>query len=123
MPTDYYIISLKWTKRADCLISFWGPKAAGYVYRLEIAGRYTAEEIAAKPDYYNDGERTIAVPCTDVERFAIRVGDAESKNLDVDRDVDQRVVAFKHLRSLIKSRATMTIGLNSSSIVMQPTVL
>ena len=122
MSTDYYIISLKWTKRADRLITFYRARSEGYAFRLEDSDRYTAEEIAARTNYLNDGERTIAVPCDVVERLATRVGDAVSKNLDTDRDVDQLVVAFKHLRSLIKRRATMTIGLNSSSIVMQPTV-
>lgn len=55
----YVILSLKWS-RGPVLV-WWQPKNSGYTPNLDDAGRYSAEEIAAKPDYYNNGESTLAI--------------------------------------------------------------
>lgn len=76
---DFYILSLSAT-RGD-LIVWWMPKNSGYTCRLEDAGRYTRERVESVPGYYNDGENTLAIPCSEVEALAIKVVSASSENL------------------------------------------
>jgi hypothetical protein len=61
----YLILSLKWSDGLDKL-NWWGPDNSGYAYCIDKAGRYTAEQIAAKPSYYDNNETTRAVPLDDV---------------------------------------------------------
>lgn len=68
---QFYILSLPWT-REDTL-TWWSPNNSGYTSILEHAGRYSREQVTARPDYYNNGESTIAVPCSDVDAVAKRV--------------------------------------------------
>lgn len=67
---NFYILSIKWTNGDLCC--WWGPKNCGYTTTLEDAGKYSAEEIADHPRYYNDGESTRAIPCGVVEARAKR---------------------------------------------------
>lgn len=69
---EYYILSLKWTRRDDC-ITWWGPDNSGYTWLLEQAGRYTEADVKARASYLNNGESTLAIPCDVVEQFASRV--------------------------------------------------
>lgn len=55
----YVILSLKWS-RGPVLV-WWQPHNSGYTPNLDDAGRYSAEEVAAKPDYYDNGESTLAI--------------------------------------------------------------
>lgn len=103
MTAVYYVLSLKWSKRRDGLLTWWRPNNNGYCYRLEEAGRYTAEQIEAKRNYYDDGENTRAIPCANVDAMAIRVGEYAGRALDR-RDLEQRVVSYKHLRTLTRPR-------------------
>lgn len=68
----YYILSLKWTRGGDNLV-FWGPSDSGYVVSLELAGKYTHEQVTNKAYYYNNLETTLAIPVEDVEHHAVRV--------------------------------------------------
>jgi hypothetical protein len=68
---DFYILSLKWT-RGDVLM-WWRPKNSGYTVFLESAGKYTAEQVAADPAYYNDGVDTAAVPAATVDAASGRL--------------------------------------------------
>jgi hypothetical protein len=61
----YLILSLKWSDGLDKL-NWWGPDNNGYCYCIDKAGRYTAEQIAAKPHYYDNEDSTRAVPLDDV---------------------------------------------------------
>jgi hypothetical protein len=70
--TDYYILSLKWTRREDC-ITWWQPDASGYTRVLEFAGRYSEEDVKRRASYLNNGENTVAIRCDIVDRFASRV--------------------------------------------------
>ena len=59
---DYFIVSLKWTRKGDPYITFWRADNAGYVWPLSRAGRYTKAAVEAEPDYHNNGIDTFAVP-------------------------------------------------------------
>jgi hypothetical protein len=57
----YLILSLKHSPVWGEMANWWGPNGNGYTPDLSQAGRYTAEEIAAKP-HWDDGEDTLALP-------------------------------------------------------------
>jgi len=63
MSTEYFVLSVKHTTRGRRFISLWGPNSSGYYNRIHAAGRYSAEEIHNRINYYNDGCDSIAVPC------------------------------------------------------------
>lgn len=67
----YYIASLKHTRRENDYITFWRPDNAGYAWPLSWAGKYTAEQVLAEQDYYNNGTCKIAVPCDLVDALGI----------------------------------------------------
>lgn len=55
----FLILSLKWQN--DQVLNWWRADAKGYTLRIEEAGRYSADQIAANLDYYNDGKNTLAI--------------------------------------------------------------
>ena len=61
----YMILSLKWSEGLDKL-NRWAPDNSGYCYDIDKAGRYTAEEVAANPSYYDNDVTTRAVPLYNV---------------------------------------------------------
>lgn len=81
----FYILSLKWSKKKDKVITWWRPNNAGYCLRMDWAGKYTQAHVDEHQSYYNDGKSTIAVPC-DV----------------VDKLVEDNTVSWGHLKKLIK---------------------
>lgn len=68
---DYYIISLKWTRRSED-IWFWGPNNGGYTRHLDGAGLYSAERVEGNREYYDNGESTRAVRQDLVDQYARR---------------------------------------------------
>lgn len=60
--TDFYVISLKHTRRTDRYVTLWKPNDRGYCFRTTNAGRYAEEMVRAHLGYYNSGT-SIAVPC------------------------------------------------------------
>jgi hypothetical protein len=59
----YIIISLSHgTGKKPC---FWKANDAGYTNYPFNAGIYTEEQVKARPDYYNDGLSSVAIPLTD----------------------------------------------------------
>lgn len=44
---------------------FWRANDSGYTTSPFAAGIYTEEQVKARPDYYNDGYNTVAIPLTD----------------------------------------------------------
>lgn len=60
--TDFYIVSLKHTRREDRYITLWKPNDRGYCFRTTNAGRYSEDMVRAHLGYYNTG-CNIAVPC------------------------------------------------------------
>lgn len=109
--SEFYTLSLKWTRKRDGLITWWRPANNGYSYRLEDAGRYSADDIARLPSYYNDGEHTKAIPCANVDAVSVRVADARSNALDA-RSLDDRVVEYRHM---LKFRPRKTKAMKAES--------
>jgi hypothetical protein len=72
-PTEFYILSLKWTRSNEECATWWGPDNSGYVMSLDNAGRYGLERVAASRGYYDNRETTLAVPCDIADKHAIRV--------------------------------------------------
>jgi hypothetical protein len=67
--TDFYIVSLKHTRREHLYITFWRPSDAGYSYPLSWSGKYSEAAVMADLGYYNSGHSTIAVPCSVVDQL------------------------------------------------------
>jgi hypothetical protein len=97
-PGWFYLLSIAHTKSFDGVLTFWGPNSSGYVFRLERAGRYSADQIAKHPDY--NGDRTRAVPCDVVDALAIRVGAARGRGVDPAEGPEDHVVDFRHFGTL-----------------------
>lgn len=100
--SQFYILSLKWTKKAEPYVTFWGPNNGGYRWALCEAGRYAEDQI--EHDYHNDGTNTLAVPCDVVDRLA-----TEGCPQHMDRRADMRVVKnnavnMKHLKAMALRR-------------------
>ena len=70
--TDYYVLSLRWTRPGEPLVTWWGPEDAGYTTNLDQAGRYSAERVAGRRSYYDNRRTTLAVPCAVADRHACR---------------------------------------------------
>jgi hypothetical protein len=58
---QFLVLSLKHSPGWAGKALWWAPNAAGYVEEVNAAGRYTQEEIEAKPGYYNDGVDALAI--------------------------------------------------------------
>jgi hypothetical protein len=67
----FYIVSTKYSKGSDIVL--WRRNACGYTSVLELAGIYTAEQIAKDPAYFDNGFNSIAVPCKEIEAKCVRV--------------------------------------------------
>jgi hypothetical protein len=70
---EYIVVSVNHTERRDKYITLWNPKNAGYCYRIEVAGKYTEEEINGHLSYYNSGDNTVAVKREVIEALAVPV--------------------------------------------------
>ena len=57
---NYLILSLKHSEGK--VPTFWRPDDAGYTIFPFAAGIYTEEQVKAYPDYYNNGDDTLAIP-------------------------------------------------------------
>lgn len=68
---EMFIMSVKWTKKPDPYITFWGPDDSGYLWPIEEAGRYTEDHVRINMGYYHDGSRTLAVPVAAVLKHAV----------------------------------------------------
>lgn len=66
-------MSLKWTRHNESNITWWGPNNSGYVWNLDLAGKYTEEQVRRIPDYYDNRAHTIAVPCEIADAYANRM--------------------------------------------------
>lgn len=80
--SDFYIISVKHTRRDQRYITLWGADDCGYKQRLNTAGRYPEPAVRAKLGYYNSGSSTIAVPADVVERLSVGVPPSEFEGAD-----------------------------------------
>jgi hypothetical protein len=73
MSQMYYIFSVKWTKDAGEVATWWRADNNGYCFRMDWAGKYSQEQIDAHPEYYNNGFSTVAIPCEVVDERVIQV--------------------------------------------------
>jgi DNA-directed RNA polymerase subunit RPC12/RpoP len=71
--SDYYILSLRWTRSGEEHVTWWGPDNSGYVSSLDNAGRYSAARVHGNRAYYDNRESTVAIPCKVAERHARRI--------------------------------------------------
>jgi hypothetical protein len=67
---EYYILSINHTR--GYVVSLWRPNNSGYTIYLEQAGRYSEEQVKKNQQYYDNKVTTMAVPCEDVEKMALR---------------------------------------------------
>jgi hypothetical protein len=90
----FLILSIKWSGTHRGEIVWWRPNDEGYTTEIPKAGRYTAQQIAEQPDYYNNGRSTLAIADTGnvyaAARGALAVADAISSTAELIRDGDQR---------------------------------
>jgi hypothetical protein len=78
--SDYYILSLKWTRSGEECVTWWGPDNSGYVESIDKAGRYSEARVRANPSYYDNRTSTLAIPCEVAEKYiqrCVRVGRIE----------------------------------------------
>lgn len=78
----FYILSLKWTKPMDGVLTFWREDNSGYCRRLDWAGKYTEKQIKEKPEYYNDGKNTVAIPCEIIDNIGYKAVIFEWEHID-----------------------------------------
>ena len=69
--SEFYIVSVKWSRRTDKYITFWRPDDKGYAYPLSWSGKYSADNVMAHLGYYNNGDDTIAVPVEIVDPLSV----------------------------------------------------
>jgi hypothetical protein len=67
---EFYILSVEHT-RGDFIL-WWKPQDCGYTTALDKAGRYAKSSVEERARYYNNGEKTLAIPCAIVDRMAPR---------------------------------------------------
>jgi hypothetical protein len=68
---QFYIASLKWTKRDSLYITFWRPNDSRYAWPLSWSGKYAEDDVRNGLAYYNDGASTIAVPVEVVDPLGV----------------------------------------------------
>lgn len=69
MESEFFLYSRKHTKGDTAM--WWKPDDHGYTFDLLEAGRYTAKQIAARPLYYANGERTVPLEVPLVMTLAV----------------------------------------------------
>lgn len=96
---EFFVVSLKWSRRSDGLIALWAPADAGYCFQLEQAGRYTTKQVTENASYYN-GDVTLAIPCAELVKVAMPVHKYHGNALDRYRSESEHVVSYRHLTAL-----------------------
>ena len=83
---NYYILSL--THNHPESLVFWRPNNSGYTYVLDLAGKYSHEQVINKNHYYNNGKDTKAIPCHLLDEFAVKMVPA---SVNIDRILGNKV--------------------------------
>jgi hypothetical protein len=73
---EFYVISLKHTRREHRYVTLWRPDDKGYTFRASSAGRYPSVRVRAHLGYYNSG-CSIAVPCEVVDALTVMTTPAD----------------------------------------------
>lgn len=68
----YYIMSLKHTHGIDQIL-WWRDNNSGYTINLDLAGKYTEDDVTKHASYYDNNDATRAILCDSVDKFANRV--------------------------------------------------
>lgn len=71
MGDEFYVISVKHTRRSDLYITIWRPDDQGYCWALSNAGKYGRSRVMAHLGYYNSGCSNVAVLCHVLDGIAI----------------------------------------------------
>lgn len=66
----YYVMDLRGDRDT---LRWWGPNNSGYARALELAGQYPESVIRADWNYYNNPDKSMAVPVELVRRFTATV--------------------------------------------------
>lgn len=93
----FYILSLKHTKPADELLSFFATQNAGYEFRLERLACYDREHVVSRLNYYFNPHHCLPVPAALVERLAKQVrhlGGVGSRRINPELPGTDRVVPW-----------------------------
>lgn len=69
--SEFYIVSVKHTRRDSQYITVWRPDNCGYAWPLSWAGKYSEAEVKTLPDYYHNGSCSFAVPCGVLDDLAV----------------------------------------------------
>lgn len=69
--SDFYIVSVKHTRRDSLYITVWRSNDCGYAWPLSWAGKYDEARIKELPGYYHSGCSNIAVPCEVLDKMAV----------------------------------------------------
>lgn len=69
--SEFYIVSVKHTRRDSLYITVWRPNDCGYAWPLSWAGKYTEDRIKEHTDYYHNGYASFAVPCEVLDAMAV----------------------------------------------------
>lgn len=69
--SEFYIVSLKHTRRDSRYITVWRPEDKGYAWPLSWAGKYSEADVLAQRAYYHRGDDTLAVPCSLLDALAV----------------------------------------------------
>lgn len=93
--TEFYVVSLKHTKRSEPYITLWRENDRGYTLYPECAGKYSEEQIRDRLGYYDDGDRTMAVPCYLLDAIAVVLPDGYDK----DRGIPNTTAAWTLIES------------------------
>lgn len=84
--TEFFLLSIKWSRRQDKLLTWWCPDGGGYTFRLDgtrkPAGRYPLALVEAKLMHYHNGEDTLAVPCDVVLAASMPLYESTSRAID-----------------------------------------
>lgn len=70
---QFYVLSLKHTKRRDKAITLWRPDDCGYCWTLERAGLYEESKVLEHLGYYNSGCTNVAIPTKLVRELCCEV--------------------------------------------------
>ena len=104
MSLDFFILSLKWSRRQDKLLTWWAPNDAGYTFRLDgdrkPAGRYSLALVESELMHYHNGEDTLAIPCDIVLAASMPLRESASQAIDRTA-LDDRVVHWAKRKELI----------------------
>lgn len=80
MEDLHYVVSVCHTLRRHKYLTIWRPEDKGYCWPTVWAGRYDRAHVMAHLDYYNSGCSNVAVPCSVLDKLAVKPKPGEIDN-------------------------------------------